>query len=171
MEHRAEDLSRQAAREHSGPGEEMMRAAGTFGIPLHAGLFCGLIWLLIFDTTAAKPETREQEKPWHFAFGVEYMAPGLGEIYAATGARWAKNAPNLFHWGGIEPKPPQDGKHTYDWAWPDMLILEYQKAGFRNFQIYTQARNEWATDRPKSIIREIRPGHGSYPVKPEHVKD
>jgi len=124
--------------------------------------------LLIF---ADEPKGKEQAEPWRFAFGVEYMAPGLGEIYAATGARWTKNAPKFFHWGAIEPEPPVNGKHTYDWDWPDMLIGEYQKAGFRHFHIYTTARNKWAMEKPKSLVRKIKPGTRTRPLKREHVRD
>ncbi|MBC7287802.1 MAG: hypothetical protein H5T86_07110 [Armatimonadetes bacterium] len=101
-----------------------------------------------------------------FAFGVEYMVPGLAEIYAATGATWAKAAPAGFDWGTIEPKPPENGHHIYDFTVPDALIREYQNAGFRNFHIYLQCRNPWATSTPLRAF-----GHASFPPKPEYLDD
>ncbi len=97
-----------------------------------------------------------------FAFGVEYMVPGLGAAFAKTGAQWAKAAPAGFDWGSVEPKPPVGGQHTYDWSWPDGLIGEYQRAGFRHFHIYTQVRNRWAGTQPTF-------GNASLAPKPEHL--
>jgi hypothetical protein len=91
------------------------------------------------------------------------MVPGLAKTYAATGALWAKPAPDGFHWGGIEPKPPEDGTHTYDWSGPDRLIREYQQAGFRHFHVYTQVRNRWAGTQ--ELV-----GNASLPPKPEFLK-
>ena len=104
--------------------------------------------------------------PAPFAFGVEYMVPGLARIYAATGAKWAKAAPEGFDWGTIEPKPPANGQHAYDFTIPDTLIREYQEAGFQNFHIYLQCRNPWATSKPLP-----RTGHPSYPPKPQFMDD
>lgn len=50
-----------------------------------------------------------------FALGVEYMVPGLAEVYANTGVTWAKAIGMGFAWGDIEPKPPVDGGHNYRW--------------------------------------------------------
>lgn len=105
-------------------------------------------------------------QPQPFAFGVEYMVPGLARTYAATGATWAKAAPAGFDWGTIEPQPPVSGRHTYDFTIPDTLLREYQKAGFRNFHIYLQCRNPWATSNPLPAT-----GHPSYPPKPEFLDD
>jgi hypothetical protein len=154
-------------------GGRTMRLSGIFGIPANVGLILALICLTVLDAIAG-PKVKEQAEPWRFAFGVEYMAPGLAEIYAAMGASWTKNAPNLFHWGAIEPNPPVGGKHTYDWAWPDMLIGEYQKAGFRDFHIYTMASNKWAMTKPKSLYKRLRPGGAgtrTYALKPGYLKD
>jgi hypothetical protein len=101
-----------------------------------------------------------------FALGVEYMSPGLAEIYARTGVRWAKAMGAGFAWGDVEPKPPVNGKHTYDWHNTDRLLLEYQRAGFRHFQLYTKARCGWATSKPLPPL-----SHGSFPPKAEFSQD
>ncbi len=101
-----------------------------------------------------------------FAFGVEYMAPGLARVYAATGATWAKPAPRGFEWDSIEPKPPVGGKHKYDWTLTDALIREYQEAGFRHFHIYTRARSSWASSKPLPLI-----GNPGFMPKPQYLND
>ncbi|MGC8743669.1 MAG: hypothetical protein ACP5T0_07315 [Verrucomicrobiia bacterium] len=101
-----------------------------------------------------------------FALGVEYLVPGLAEVYAKTGVIWAKAMGSGFGWGDIEPDPPVNGKHTYKWNYPDRLILEYQKAGFRNFHLYIRCMNPWASGKPIKLTER-----GSYPPKPEHLKD
>jgi hypothetical protein len=101
-----------------------------------------------------------------FALGVEYMAAGMADIYARTGVTWAKAMGSGFTWGEIEPRPPVHGRHTYVWTHPDRLILEYQRAGFRHFQLYVRCLNPWASSRP---IKPI--GGGSWPPKPEYLPD
>jgi len=107
-----------------------------------------------------------EREPGSFAIGVEYMAPGLAEVYARTGVRWAKAQSNGFTWDDIEPTPPVDGRHTYDWSYPDRLILEYQRAGFRHIQLYVRAINRWASSRP---IQRI--GGGTWPIQRRHLDD
>jgi hypothetical protein len=101
-----------------------------------------------------------------FAIGVEYMMPGFADVYARTGVTWAKAMGQGFTWGDIEPNPPVGGKHTYRWEDTDRLILEYQRAGFRNFHIYVRCMNRWATSKP---IKPI--GGGSWPPKPQYLPD
>lgn len=101
-----------------------------------------------------------------FAFGIEYMAPGLARTYAATGAFWAKGTPAGFDWNTIEPKPPVGGKHAYDWTIPDTLVREYQEAGFRHLHIYTQARSAWAGVKALPLV-----GHPSLMPRRERLAD
>jgi hypothetical protein len=117
---------------------------------------------------ALYPAAAGAQEEGRFAFGVEYSVFGLGKTYAATGALWTKPAGAGFHWGGIEPKPPVDGKYTYDWVGPDRLIGEYQAAGFRHFHIYTQVRNPWAGTQElvgnasRAPKPEFLPGYADY---------
>ena len=148
-----------------------MSASGGVRIRLKVGFICALICLTALEALAGESQKKEPAEPWHFAFGMEYMMRGVAEIYAAAGIRWTKGAPNLWNWGSIEPNPPVNGKHTYDWEYTDTIILEYQKAGFRNFHIYTTARNPWATITPKSLYRRMKPGTNTFAVKPDHMND
>jgi len=102
----------------------------------------------------------------NFALGVEYMVPGLAEVYARTGVKWAKAMGQGFSWADIEPSAPVKGRHSYRWDFTDRLILEYQKAGFQNFHIYVKSMSPWASTKPMKLI-----GHGSSPLKPEHIED
>jgi len=128
------------------------------------------VWLLVpilqagalYNPGASAAENRQGQ----FALGVEYMVPGLARTYAETGVTWTKNQPEGFAWGEVEPNPPVGGKHTYYWTWTDKLILEYQRAGFKHFHIYTQCRSPWASSKPLPLI-----GHPSFPPKPEFLKD
>jgi len=105
------------------------------------------------------PETR-------FALGVEYMVPGLAEVYARTGVTWAKAMGMGFSWGDIEPEPPAGAQHKYRWDQTDRLILEYQSAGFRHFHVYVKCMNRWASSRPVKLV-----GGGSSLPRPEYMED
>ena len=106
------------------------------------------------------------DEPHRFALGVEYIVPGLAEVYAKTGVIWAKAAAVGCTWGDIEPEPPTGGKHSYRWEIVDRTLLEYQRAGFQHFHIYVRCMNRWASSKP---IKPI--GGGSWLPKPEHMED
>ncbi|MGQ9576332.1 MAG: hypothetical protein ACUVUC_13540 [Thermoguttaceae bacterium] len=121
-------------------------------------------WLVVAGISAGAGGA--QDEPRSFALGVEYMVPGLAEVYAKTGVVWAKMAAIGRTWGDIEPEPPVGGKHSYRWDATDQLILEYQRAGFRHFHVYVRSQNRWASSKP---IKPI--GGGSWLPKPEHRED
>jgi hypothetical protein len=126
-----------------------------------------LIAAMVLAGLAAGNGTLGDERPAPpFALGVEYLVPGLAETYAKTGVTWGKAMGAGFAWGDVEPKPPVDGRHTYDWRYPDRLILEYQRAGFRQFHVYVKCRNPWATSKPLPLL-----GTPSFPPKPEYMTD
>jgi len=86
-----------------------------------------------------------------FAFGVEYMVPGLAQIYAQAGARSTRAAGATFGWGTLEPNAPRaPGQHDYRWSNADRYVAEYQAAGFDQIQLYTTANNKWASSKPKN---------------------
>ena len=107
-----------------------------------------------------------QHEPRQFALGVEYLVPGLADVYAKTGVIWAKAAAIGCSWGDIEPETPVDGKHSYRWDPADRVMLEYQRAGFRHFHVYVSSKNRWASSKPVKPI-----GGGSWLPKPEHWDD
>jgi hypothetical protein len=94
------------------------------------------------------------------------MVPGLAEAYARAGVTWAKAMGMGFSWGDIEPQPPVNGKHTYQWGFADRLILEYQRAGFRHFHVYVKSMSRWASSKPVKLV-----GGGSSLPKPEYLED
>ncbi len=100
-----------------------------------------------------------------FHLGVEYMMPGLAEIYAKMGVTWAKGRVVDYRWYDVEPRPPVNGKHNYSWERIDRIIMEYQKAGFKNFHIYTEARNKWASSKSRFMQGPL-----SVLPKPEYLK-
>ncbi len=111
---------------------------------------------------AAAGETARREP---FALGVEYLVPGLAATYARTGVQWAKAMGAGFAWGDVEPNPPVNGRHQYDWRTTDRLILEYQRAGFRHLQLYTRGQCPWAADTSRAGASN----RGTVPPRPECV--
>jgi len=91
-----------------------------------------------------------------FAFGVEYMVPGLAQIYGQTGARSTRPSAETFGWQNIEPTAPRDGEHDYKWDKVDRYITEYQGAGFDQIQIYTTALNNWASSKPGNYFPDAQ---------------
>ena len=102
-----------------------------------------------FTPISRPPPATPNSSPRVFAFGVEYMIPGLAQIYGQAGARSTRPAGETFGWREIEPNAPREGKHDYKWSKVDRYIIEYQSAGFDTIQIYTTAWNEWASSKPK----------------------
>lgn len=134
-------------------------------VPARIRSFLFILTLCIAGNTpfCNAEETKQAQK---FALGVEYLVPGLAEIYSKSGVQWAKAAGTGFAWDDVEPDPPVNGKHTYKWDNTDKLIIEYQRAGFKNFHIYTKARCSWASSKPLNKITGE-----SYPPKPEYMDD
>ncbi|MBI5300728.1 MAG: hypothetical protein HY868_01220 [Chloroflexi bacterium] len=92
-----------------------------------------------------------------FAFGVEYILPGLAQTFAQTGARSTRTAAETFGWRELEPNAPRAAdQHIYRWDKVDPLIAEYQSAGFDQIQIYTTAWNEWASSKPKNYFPDAQ---------------
>lgn len=124
--------------------------------------FCACVLVAGMSAVAAGGDVEGSR----FALGVEYMVPGLAEVYAKAGVTWAKAMGMGFSWGDIEPEPPIAGKHKYRWEHTDRLILEYQRAGFRHFHIYVKSVSRWASSKPVKPI-----GGGSSLPKPEYMED
>ena len=81
-----------------------------------------------------------------FAFGVEYMEPGLAPALAGTGVQWAKTRLESFEWGASEPvAPASTGAHAYDWTCTDQTVREYQQAGFTQIQSYLSPKSPWGS--------------------------
>jgi hypothetical protein len=126
-----------------------------------AGIGSSLLWI---SSSAVAAESGPESPP--FALGIEYMVPGLAEVYARTGVVWAKAAAISCTWGDIERRPPVAGQHSYNWEAADRVVLEYQRAGFRHFHVYLRCMNPWAASKPVKPI-----GGGSSLPKPEYLED
>lgn len=96
-----------------------------------------------------------------FTIDIEYAIPGLGQAYATTGISGAKPQPIYGMWGLIEPHPGQ-----YNWKPLDDLVIEYQKAGFRDIQLLITAESPWASKDPPALLH---PGD-TFP-KDEYLDD
>lgn len=117
----------------------------------YVGLSGCLIGLIV-NVTIVSAEPMPENK---FGFGIEYLMPppaGLSDIinvYSETGATWSKfNGPGTG-WGDIEPAPPVNGKHKYDWNKVDEMVLTAQKAGFRNLIVVLKSSSEWGIRKIK----------------------
>lgn len=80
-----------------------------------------------------------------FGFGIEYAAHGLAKSYEDLGANWTKIT-NVA-WDFIEPTPPVNGKHKYDWKRLDANITEYQAHNF-NIMVELKSKSSWAMSTP-----------------------
>lgn len=94
-------------------------------------------------TTEARSEPTRTPTTGGFALGVEYAERGLGARYGDTGVRWAKTRLEAFAWDTVEPEPPREGRHDYDWSCTDATVAEYQRAGITALQSYVSSASRW----------------------------
>jgi hypothetical protein len=73
---------------------------------------------------------------------IEYAVPGLAEVFADAGVRYAKPQPIYGLWSTIEPE-----RGTYDWKPLDALVTEYQGAGITGIQMLLTSESSWAQVR------------------------
>ncbi|MBI4569994.1 MAG: hypothetical protein HY719_16495 [Planctomycetes bacterium] len=96
-------------------------------------------------------------------FGVEYILPepaaharpAVAKFYAGCGAAWIKF--QGISWQLVEPKPPVEGKHAYDWSKVDERVKAWQAAGF-NIQFEFTAMSDWACKDPDPALLAGGPG-------------
>lgn len=102
--------------------------------------------------------TKEKTPP-KFFFGIEYIFLGeahkIVDCYSEIGATWTKTAPSGTLWQDIEPDPPLNGVHNYNWSKVDEVVKSMQSAGFLNLTIEIGPRSKWGS---KPIPR----GRGFY---------
>ncbi len=119
-----------------------------------------LVFLLCLTSTNLQAEEEEDS-----IFGVGYAVKGYARIVAKMGAKWVKIP--LVAWGIIEPKPPQKGKHFYQWGHLDRLVKEYEDAGL-HIQIVIKASCPWGA---KDFSYPPESWRKSYPPREEHWDD
>lgn len=107
-----------------------------------------------------------QKKP--YPYPNEKFAP----IFSKIGTKWSKI--QYVPWSMIEPNPPVDGIHKYDWSRLDSLIRIYQEAGFNDFDIVLESYSDWGIRElttTEKITRLQKTLPWSLPPKQEHWED
>ncbi len=99
------------------------------------------------DTTLGDDDdTTAPSDPWPaFALGVAPAEDGLAPTFGAAGVTWARVPDGVFRWGDIEPVPPDEGIHVYDWACADAVVGGYQAAGIADLQAALSPRSAWGS--------------------------
>ncbi len=98
-------------------------------------------------------------------FGVGYAVRGYANVVAMMGAKWVKIP--IVAWGMIESEPPRNNIHIYNWDKLDLIIKEYQNAGF-NIQIVLKAACPWGA---KGFAKGTEKWRQSYPPKENYWDD
>ena len=80
-----------------------------------------------------------------FVIAVEYGIPGLAAAYAKSSITSVKLRPEFGKWGNIEPT-----QGDRDWETMDLLVAEYQEAGFTQIQLLLMADSPWASIVPST---------------------
>lgn len=79
----------------------------------------------------------------HFDVAAEYGIPGLASAYAQSGVTSVKLRPEFGKWGNLEPS--QGERH---WETLDLLVSEFQEAGFQRIHLVLMADSPWASIAP-----------------------
>ncbi len=123
------------------------------------------------STARAASESTTQEAS-DSLFGVGYTPPDprIPELWAKTGIRWMK-IPQMM-WKFVEPEPPVDGVHTYEWDELDNIVKMYQEHGF-HLQMVVKASSSWACKplRTKNVKGSVAENIAVAPLKDEHWDD
>ncbi|MBI4228596.1 MAG: hypothetical protein HY693_02615 [Deltaproteobacteria bacterium] len=115
-------------------------------------------------------------------FGAEYANPAwskyldfpkIAKAFASIGIRSVKI--QKITWQDIEPDPPKNEVHRYQWGELDKLINIFQSEGFTNMEIVLEAASQWATrsltDKERSSARTSEQRKNpSLPPKKENWK-
>jgi len=105
-------------------------------------------------------------------FGVDGATLKFARKIAEIGDGWS--GVNGLTWKMVEPQPPNDGKHFYQWPKTDRFISNFQTTG-RRLQVNIRIFNDWAleysyqkkardTDTGQEVGAIVR-------IKPEHIPD
>lgn len=129
--------------------------------------------------------SRRENLSWDNPFGLNYVYPYYPEyqksqipkLFAEAGLGWVNFAD--MGWRKIEPEPPQNGRHNYQWETLDKMIRLGQSYGF-HIVITLKCNAEWAggkVTRPplllenKSLLGEKWEKKVDKLPAPEHLKD
>ncbi|NQS90379.1 beta-galactosidase [Patescibacteria group bacterium] len=119
------------------------------------------------------PDTSLYRKAQQSIFGVGYIVlkPSYAKLYSQTGIRWIKLAD--LRWQRIEPSPPINNKHNYNWILLDKVVKEYQNYDF-NIVMVLRVKSRWASKpilEPKYDRVETGGGIATTPPKDEYRDD
>ena len=112
-----------------------------------------------------KERVHNQTAADNFLIGLGYTTRNLASTFADIGAPQAKLNYGMSSWGEIEPDPPVNGNHIYDWDDLDNMIFEYQDNGFSEVHLTLKAKSIWGTEG--CTIDNCAP----YLPRPEHWSD
>jgi hypothetical protein len=105
-------------------------------------------------------------------FGVDGATLKFARKIAEIGDGWS--GVNGLAWKLIEPQPPKDGKHFYQWTKTDRFISDFQTTG-RRLQVNIRIFNSWAIEySTKRKVDDSGMGEkvgAVVRVKPEHLLD
>lgn len=152
---------------------------------------CGYSGKQVDQTASGRPNTlapfvddtyiqEGRESP----FGLDYIFPLVPEFRnpeivrdfgEVVKVRWVDFS--QVTWDTIEPKPPKNGNHVYDWSGLDEAVRQWEHYGV-HIMITLKSSSRWGTITPsgkenvylKGGLKLLTRG-ASYLPKPEHMQD
>jgi hypothetical protein len=112
-----------------------------------------------------------------FVLDGEFRKPDLArQLGGFAGVRWVNFA--RINWGQLEPRPPKDGQHAYDWAALDEGVRQWQQFDV-HIMMSLRFVSPWANAKPSGEQFTYLGGLWSwmpklsadYRPKPEHQQD
>jgi len=124
------------------------------------------------DLSSQEKVVVQQCDPEKSLFGVGYVTwyPDVAKLYSEIGVRWMK-VPEV-KWGRVEPEPPSQGVHRYQWDLLDKILKIHQEYGLQ-LQLVAKATSPWAS-KPMTITAErgtLAQGIATAPPKDEYWDD
>lgn len=119
-----------------------------------------------------EPLLKEMQKVMIQRFGVDGVTLKFAKKISEIGDRWS--GVNGLAWKLIEPQPPKDGKHFYQWSKTDRFISDFQTTG-RRLQVNIRVFNDWAVEySAKKKVRDEGTGQqvgAIVRIKPDCLSD
>jgi hypothetical protein len=134
---------------------------------------------IIFSSIIGLPPGKEKhslagvmQKDTIHRFGVDGTTLKYAKKIAEIGDDWS--GIGGLKWNMVEPQPPKDGKHFYDWTKTDRFIRTFQTTG-RKLQINIRIYNDWAVEySAQNKVTDAGTGQkvGVFVrIKPKHLLD
>ena len=94
-------------------------------------------------TTPEKVEVRPSARDFHFGYGYGIPEPGCISVMSALGTSGVKFSASAGFWARIEPEPPVDGKHSYDWSHIDNYVSAFRSVD-EDIYFIVKSMSNWA---------------------------